>query len=116
MDDSEQVTLPAKGRKTGARTGEPQGDEEEKGNKEGRNEREGGNGGDGDDDDKDDRTVFVGNLPTTFNPKKIRRLFKDYGVVESARLRSVAVEGVKVDKAGDQVRERRRPLMVPAFL
>lgn len=48
--------------------------------------------------------MFVGNLPASFNPKKVKSVFKEYGKVESVRLRSVAVQGMAVDKAGDQVR------------
>ncbi|CAM9191496.1 unnamed protein product, partial [Hapterophycus canaliculatus] len=55
-----------------------------------------------DEEDKELRTVFVGNLPTSFNPKKVKSVFKEYGKVESVRLRSVAVQGMAVDKAGDQ--------------
>lgn len=54
-------------------------------------------------EEKEMRTVFVGNLPTSFTTKKVKAVFKDYGAVESVRLRSVAVEGMAVDKAGDQV-------------
>lgn len=63
-----------------------------------------------DDEEKESRTVFVGNLPTSFTPKKVKAAFKEYGAVESVRLRSVAVQGMAVDKAGDQVR-----LCVPAW-
>ena len=54
-------------------------------------------------EEKEMRTIFVGNLPTNFNPKKVKSRFKEYGAIESVRLRSVAVEGMAVDKAGDQV-------------
>ena len=46
----------------------------------------------------------MGNLPASFNPKKVKAVFKEYGTVESVRIRSVAVQGMAVDKAGDQVR------------
>ncbi|CAM9783527.1 unnamed protein product, partial [Ectocarpus sp. 8 AP-2014] len=62
---------------------------------------EGGNNNK-DDEEKESRTVFVGNLPTSFTPKKVKAAFKEYGAVESVRLRSVAVQGMAVDKAGDQ--------------
>lgn len=55
-------------------------------------------------EEKEERTIFVGNLPTTFNTKRVKTVFKAYGAVESVRLRSVAVEGMAVDKDGDQVR------------
>lgn len=60
------------------------------------------------DDEKETRTVFVGNLPTSFNPKKVKSVFKEYGAVESVRLRSVAVAGTAVDKAGDQARKKKK--------
>ena len=37
------------------------------------------------------RTVFVGNVPVTTDRKALKKLFKDYGTVESVRLRSVAL-------------------------
>jgi hypothetical protein len=46
--------------------------------------------------DKDARTVFVGNVNVTTKMPKIKSFFKEYGAVESVRLRSVAVEGIKV--------------------
>jgi len=42
------------------------------------------------DPEKEGRTVFVGNLPSTVNPKAIKRRFKEYGEVECVRLRNVA--------------------------
>jgi len=46
--------------------------------------------------DKDDRTVFVGNLPLSTTRKKLASLFREFGLIESTRLRSIAVNGVKV--------------------
>jgi hypothetical protein len=46
--------------------------------------------------DKDARTIFVGNVNVKTKVAKIKSFFKEYGAVESVRLRSVAVEGVKV--------------------
>lgn len=51
---------------------------------------------------KDDRTLFVGNLPISMDQKAIIKLFKEYGKVESVRIRSIPIAGMKVDKAGDQ--------------
>lgn len=42
--------------------------------------------------DKLGRTVFVGNLPAATPLKSVKALFKAYGKVESARLRSVSVD------------------------
>lgn len=66
-------------------------------------------------EEKEMRTIFVGNLPITFNPKKVKGRFKEYGAIESVRLRSVAVEGMAVDKAGDQVSLSPPCLPLPSF-
>ncbi|CAM9400433.1 unnamed protein product, partial [Discosporangium mesarthrocarpum] len=56
-------------------------------------------------DEKKACTVFVGNLPISTGPKKVTRLFREFGKVASVRIRSVAVEGAPVDDAGNQVRQ-----------
>eukprot|EP00904_Undaria_pinnatifida_P009138 jgi/Undpi1/5354/HiC_scaffold_2.g00635.m1 len=66
-------------------------------------------------EEKEMRTIFVGNLPITFNPKKVKGRFKEYGAIESVRLRSVAVEGMAVDKAGDQASLSPPCLPLPSF-
>ena len=43
-------------------------------------------------DDALPRTVFVGNLPVTIKPKKLKTLFSEFGVVDSVRLRNVPVD------------------------
>eukprot|EP00613_Pedinella_sp_CCMP2098_P075019 CAMPEP_0171917452 /NCGR_PEP_ID=MMETSP0993-20121228/16025_1 /TAXON_ID=483369 /ORGANISM="non described non described, Strain CCMP2098" /LENGTH=395 /DNA_ID=CAMNT_0012553341 /DNA_START=23 /DNA_END=1207 /DNA_ORIENTATION=- len=45
--------------------------------------------------------VFVGNLPLATKKVELERLFKPYGSVVSARLRSVPVLGTAVDEAGN---------------
>lgn len=52
--------------------------------------------------EKDDRTCFVGNLSTSESKKSILKYFKDFGEIESIRLRSVPVEGIAVDEDGNQ--------------
>ena len=54
------------------------------------------------------RTLFVGNLPTSISRKALASIFKSCGTVVSARLRSVAVTGVKLppEQAGNQVSVR----------
>ncbi len=42
-------------------------------------------------DPREARTIFVGNVPLSYSRKKIKQLFKEYGTVESVRLRSMAV-------------------------
>ena len=53
-------------------------------------------------DPREGRTVFVGNLPTTCTKKQLRQMFRQYGHVETLRIRSMQVaEGslpVKVAK------------------
>ncbi|XP_046847741.1 RNA-binding protein 34-like [Xenia sp. Carnegie-2017] len=44
------------------------------------------------------RTIFVGNLPLSIKRKDLKRIFKQYGEVESTRLRSVAVPDLKTPK------------------
>ena len=51
---------------------------------------------------RDKLTVFVGNVPTTETVTSITKLFKEFGEVESVRLRSVPIAGTKVDDAGNQ--------------
>jgi nucleolar protein 12 len=51
---------------------------------------------------KSQRTVFVGNVSIAATEKQIRELFKEHGEVESVRLRSVPLAGVKVDDHGNQ--------------
>jgi hypothetical protein len=53
-------------------------------------------------DEKNFRTVFIGNLPLSQNQKTLRQLFKDFGDIESIRLRSVPYEGVAVSEHGNQ--------------
>ena len=55
--------------------------------------------------DAEERTIFVGNLPLqTTTRKSLAQIFKDCGPIESTRIRSVPVEGVKLppERAGDQ--------------
>ena len=42
-------------------------------------------------DERSNRTVFVGNLPVNCTKKHIKKLFKQYGSVETVRLRSIKV-------------------------
>jgi len=54
--------------------------------------------------EEEDRTVFVGNLPPDISRKSLAGIFKSCGNVISARLRSMAVAGVKLppEQAGNQ--------------
>ncbi len=51
---------------------------------------------------RDKLTIFVGNVPTTETIASITKLFKEFGDIESVRLRSVPIAGTKVDDAGNQ--------------
>lgn len=55
-------------------------------------------------EDEAERTVFVGNLPLSATRKSLIKLFSQVGKVKSARLRSTAVTGCKVQQqyAGNQ--------------
>lgn len=55
-------------------------------------------------DGAENRTVFVGNLPLSTTRKSLAQLFLKCGAIESTRIRSVAVQGVKLPaaKAGNQ--------------
>ena len=67
------------------------------------NDEEGANGGNGEAEQEDNtknnderRTVFVGNLPVGTTRKALASLFKDCGQLESTRIRSVPVKGLKL--------------------
>jgi len=55
-------------------------------------------------EDEEERTVFVGNLPLSTTRRSLAKVFAECGKVQSTRLRSVAVAGIKVpqNRAGDQ--------------
>ena len=46
--------------------------------------------------DQDKCTVYVGNLPTDYTNKKLKKLFKDIGEVKSVRIRAVSTSKAKV--------------------
>lgn len=50
------------------------------------------------DPEKETRTVFVGNLPSNVNVKDIKRKFKEFGAVETIRLRGAARPDLKTTK------------------
>jgi RNA recognition motif-containing protein len=54
------------------------------------------------DSEKNERTIFVGNVPTSATSKSLILFFKEYGAVESLRLRSVPLEGTAIDDHGNQ--------------
>jgi RNA recognition motif-containing protein len=56
-------------------------------------------------DEVESRTIFVGNLPLSMTRKKLTCIFSKCGTVESTRIRSVPVKGVKLppESAGNQV-------------
>jgi len=55
--------------------------------------------------EEEERTIFVGNLPPEITRRSLAVLFKRCGTIASARLRSIAVSGVKLppEQAGNQV-------------
>ncbi|XP_060847616.1 LOW QUALITY PROTEIN: RNA-binding protein 34 [Rhopalosiphum padi] len=48
--------------------------------------------------EKESRTVFVGNVPVNVKMTAVKNLFKQFGEVETTRLRSVAVKNLDVPK------------------
>jgi nucleolar protein 12 len=62
------------------------------------------NAGDDSHSDKyrDRCTLFVGNVPISYDTKKLAHEFKVFGEIDSIRLRSVPFEGVAVDDKGNQ--------------
>ncbi|NP_001156572.1 RNA binding motif protein 34 [Acyrthosiphon pisum] len=48
--------------------------------------------------EKESRTVFVGNVPVSVKMSAVKKLFKQFGEVETTRLRSVAVKNLEVPK------------------
>lgn len=53
-------------------------------------------------DSNADKTLFVGNLSVKESVKSIKKIFSEFGEIVSVRLRSVPIEGAKVDDAGNQ--------------
>lgn len=56
---------------------------------------------------KNDRTLFAGNIPVSYDVKKLKTYFKEFGSIESVRLRSVPYEGIAVDQPGNQLLVRK---------
>ncbi|XP_050438556.1 RNA-binding protein 34 [Adelges cooleyi] len=48
--------------------------------------------------EKESRTIFIGNVPVDVKVPTIKALFKDYGEIETTRLRSVAVKNLNKPK------------------
>lgn len=46
----------------------------------------------------DKRTVFIGNLPVGLKRKQLRKLFDEFGKIESLRFRSVAISDLKLGR------------------
>mmetsp|Transcript_40214 Transcript_40214/g.41020 ORF Transcript_40214/g.41020 Transcript_40214/m.41020 type:complete len:387 (+) Transcript_40214:70-1230(+) len=51
---------------------------------------------------KNKRTIFVGNVPLSSTVNSLKSMFKEFGEIESIRMRSVPIAGAKVDEAGNQ--------------
>lgn len=49
-------------------------------------------------EEENNRTIFVGNLPISFKEKHVRRLFSEFGPIESVRFRNIAVGDPKLSK------------------
>nr|XP_003473581.1 RNA-binding protein 34 [Cavia porcellus] len=58
---------------------------------------------------KNERTVFVGNLPVTYNKKKLKSFFKEYGQIESVRFRSLIPAEGTVSKKLAAIKRKIHP-------
>ena len=61
------------------------------------------------------RTIFVGNVPVDTKPDALKKYFKRMGPIESVRMRSVAVEGTKVEEAGNTKAMRKACYITKKF-
>lgn len=59
--------------------------------------------------ERNSRTIFVGNLPNTLDQRGIEKLFKTFGPVESARIRSVVPEKEKLAPKVALITKRLHP-------
>ena len=59
-------------------------------------------GDNGDNHQRDEKTIFVGNIPLSADVKSLKKYFKEFGEIETIRLRSVPIAGVAVDDHGNQ--------------
>lgn len=59
--------------------------------------------------ERNNRTVFIGNLPNTYEHRDVAKLFKSCGPVESARIRSVVPEKEKLPPKVAQITKRMHP-------
>lgn len=55
------------------------------------------------------RTIFVGNLPTSYDKKSVKKLFKPCGSVETARIRSIVPEKEKLSPKVALITKRFHP-------
>ncbi|XP_007246185.3 RNA-binding protein 34 [Astyanax mexicanus] len=58
---------------------------------------------------KGKRTVFVGNLPVNYQKKNVKKIFKDLGVIESVRFRSVVQEDPTMSRRLATIRRQVDP-------
>lgn len=59
--------------------------------------------------EQNSRTIFVGNLPTTFDHKSVAKLFKDCGPVDTARIRSIVPDKEKLAPKVALITKRLHP-------
>lgn len=59
--------------------------------------------------ERNSRTIFVGNLPTTYDQKSVKKLFKSCGPIETARIRSIVPEKEKLSPKVAMITGRIHP-------
>ncbi|XP_064622925.1 RNA-binding protein 34-like [Lineus longissimus] len=57
----------------------------------------------------DAKTIFVGNLPVTYDTKAVRRLFRKYGKIQSVRLRSATPANLTLPKKVAVIKQEFHP-------
>ncbi|XP_053324682.1 RNA-binding protein 34 [Spea bombifrons] len=58
---------------------------------------------------KGKRTVFVGNLPVDCTKQALKNLFKEFGLIESVRFRSIAREEAKLSRKAATIQRKAHP-------
>lgn len=59
--------------------------------------------------EKESRTVFVGNVPVNIKMSAIKSLFKQFGDIETTRIRSVAVKNISKPKRASVIKKDFHP-------
>ncbi|XP_031774158.1 RNA-binding protein 34-like isoform X2 [Apis florea] len=64
---------------------------------------------------EDERTIFVGNLPKDVTKKKLRKLFKQFGKIDTIRLRGKIAKSVNVSKRVAAIKNELHPKLKSVY-